>query len=224
MATIARRPIEIVERRRFCDIDDSRHLSVTRCRPAARRILIHNFYVPAGGDEPDPDINPKFRHKLDFVAEMSAVRADIERRDRLASWSAISTSRRSSTMSGRTSSCSTWSAIRRSRRTSFEAMRHGRRLGRPDAAQSCRPTRSSTPGGATARATGRFQPRPPARPCLVVGQSVRAAGRHRGPARSARLGPAVRPCAGDCPVRPGLGSSQLVGFGPEAGRQLARSG
>jgi exodeoxyribonuclease-3 len=31
---------------------------------------VHNFYVPAGGDEPDPDINPKFRHKLDFLAEM----------------------------------------------------------------------------------------------------------------------------------------------------------
>jgi exodeoxyribonuclease-3 len=40
-----------------------------------RRILLHNFYVPAGGDEPDPRINPKFRHKLDFVAEMHAVPA-----------------------------------------------------------------------------------------------------------------------------------------------------
>ena len=45
-------------------------------RPAAARILLHNFYVPAGGDEPDPEINPKFRHKLGFVAEMNAVRAE----------------------------------------------------------------------------------------------------------------------------------------------------
>jgi exodeoxyribonuclease-3 len=26
--------------------------------------------VPAGGDEPDVDVNPKFRHKLDFLDEM----------------------------------------------------------------------------------------------------------------------------------------------------------
>ena len=32
--------------------------------------------MPAGGDEPDPAINWKFRHKLDFVAEMNAIRAD----------------------------------------------------------------------------------------------------------------------------------------------------
>jgi exodeoxyribonuclease-3 len=31
--------------------------------------------VPAGGDEPDPDINPKFRHKLDFVAQMHEIPA-----------------------------------------------------------------------------------------------------------------------------------------------------
>ena len=41
-----------------------------------KSLLLHNFYVPAGGDEPDPEINPKFRHKLDFVDEMNAVRAE----------------------------------------------------------------------------------------------------------------------------------------------------
>ena len=35
-------------------------------------ITLHNFYVPAGGDEPDPDINPKFQHKLAFLEEMRA--------------------------------------------------------------------------------------------------------------------------------------------------------
>ena len=53
----------------LCDIPDSRHLS-TRFAAGEMNILVHNFYVPAGGDEPDPEINPKFRHKLDFVAEM----------------------------------------------------------------------------------------------------------------------------------------------------------
>jgi len=75
VATVARRPLELVEKRRFCEIEDSRHLSV-RFEAGGKRILLHNFYVPAGGDEPDPEINPKFRHKLDFVAEMNAVRAD----------------------------------------------------------------------------------------------------------------------------------------------------
>ena len=32
---------------------------------------MHNFYVPAGGDVPDRDENPKFGHKLDFIAEMT---------------------------------------------------------------------------------------------------------------------------------------------------------
>ena len=27
-------------------------------------LTVHNYYVPAGGDEPDPEINPKFAHKL----------------------------------------------------------------------------------------------------------------------------------------------------------------
>lgn len=75
VATISRRPLEIVEKRRFCEIDDSRHLSVT-LDAGSRKILLHNFYVPAGGDEPDPEVNPKFRHKLSFVEEMRAIRAE----------------------------------------------------------------------------------------------------------------------------------------------------
>jgi exodeoxyribonuclease-3 len=74
VATIARRPLEIVEKRRFCGIVDCRHLS-TRVGAGGKAILLHNFYVPAGGDEPDPEINPKFRHKLDFIEEMRSIRA-----------------------------------------------------------------------------------------------------------------------------------------------------
>ncbi|MBN9232630.1 MULTISPECIES: exodeoxyribonuclease III [Phyllobacteriaceae] len=75
VATVSRRPIEIVEKRRFCEIEDSRHISV-RFKAGDKAILLHNFYVPAGGDEPDPAINPKFKHKLGFVQEMHDVRAD----------------------------------------------------------------------------------------------------------------------------------------------------
>lgn len=75
VATVARRPIEIVEKRRFCEIEDSRHVSV-RFQAGGRPVILHNFYVPAGGDEPNPAINWKFKHKLDFVAEMNAVPAE----------------------------------------------------------------------------------------------------------------------------------------------------
>ncbi len=30
-------------------------------------VEIHNFYVPAGGDIPDPELNTKFLHKLEFL-------------------------------------------------------------------------------------------------------------------------------------------------------------
>lgn len=75
VATISKYPLEEVERRDFCGIGDTRHLD-TVVRAPKRDIRIHNFYVPAGGDEPNPEINPKFRHKLDFLAEMRDIRAD----------------------------------------------------------------------------------------------------------------------------------------------------
>ena len=31
---------------------------------------VHNIYLPAGGDEPDPDKNAKFAHKLDFLEKL----------------------------------------------------------------------------------------------------------------------------------------------------------
>jgi len=77
VATIARRPIEIVEKRDFCAKGDCRHVAV-KVAAGGKTVLLHNFYVPAGGDEPDPEINPKFRHKLDFVEEMRAVRAGFD--------------------------------------------------------------------------------------------------------------------------------------------------
>lgn len=46
--------------------DDSRHIAAT----LPNGTTIHNLYVPAGGDEPDPEKNDKFDHKLKFVKEM----------------------------------------------------------------------------------------------------------------------------------------------------------
>lgn len=47
----------------------------SEARSAAVRVdgvEIHNLYVPAGADVPDPDVNPKFQHKLDFLDAMRA--------------------------------------------------------------------------------------------------------------------------------------------------------
>ena len=34
-------------------------------------VEIHNFYIPAGGDVPDREANPKFDHKLDFYERLA---------------------------------------------------------------------------------------------------------------------------------------------------------
>ena len=41
-------------------------------------VEIQNFYVPAGGDLPDRELNPKFDHKLDFYEQLTA---EMARRD-----------------------------------------------------------------------------------------------------------------------------------------------
>ncbi|WP_185984325.1 exodeoxyribonuclease III [Aureimonas mangrovi] len=74
VATISKTPFEDIVRQDFCAIGDARHLSA-RVRVGERQVRIHNLYVPAGGDEPDPEINPKFRHKLDFIEELRAMRS-----------------------------------------------------------------------------------------------------------------------------------------------------
>jgi exodeoxyribonuclease-3 len=38
-------------------------------------IEIQNFYIPAGGDIPDREANPKFDHKLDFFERLTAIAA-----------------------------------------------------------------------------------------------------------------------------------------------------
>jgi len=55
----------------WCGKGDCRHIAADLDLPGGP-LRLHNFYVPAGGDIPDPEANPKFRHKLDFVAEAAA--------------------------------------------------------------------------------------------------------------------------------------------------------
>ena len=70
VAIVSRIPFAGSSVRDFCSKGDARHLRVV-LDGAAKGLELHNFYVPAGGDEPDPEINPKFAHKLAFLDEMA---------------------------------------------------------------------------------------------------------------------------------------------------------
>jgi exodeoxyribonuclease-3 len=69
VAIISRLPLASVDKRRFCGKEDARHISAT-VEYCGGPITIHNLYIPAGGDEPDPATNPKFAHKLSFLEEL----------------------------------------------------------------------------------------------------------------------------------------------------------
>lgn len=67
VAVLSRLPLKVVpDTPDWVGRGDCRHLAVHL--PGAE-LLIENFYVPAGGDIADPEANPKFAHKLAFVAE-----------------------------------------------------------------------------------------------------------------------------------------------------------
>ncbi|MEL0071388.1 MAG: exodeoxyribonuclease III [Rhodobiaceae bacterium] len=71
VATMSKHKIAKQHIQLYCDREDGRHVETvfdTKSGP----LHVHNFYVPAGGDEPDREINEKFGHKLDFLAEMQA--------------------------------------------------------------------------------------------------------------------------------------------------------
>jgi exodeoxyribonuclease III len=74
VAVLSRVPFETSGIQSFCGKTDCRHVSIVLGARASLRdpLTLHNFYVPAGGDEPDPEINPKFGHKLSFLDEMRA--------------------------------------------------------------------------------------------------------------------------------------------------------
>ena len=74
VAVVSRLPIESFVANDFCGKSDCRHIAAVLGERAGLRepITLHNFYVPAGGDVPDPEINAKFAHKLAFLDEMRA--------------------------------------------------------------------------------------------------------------------------------------------------------
>jgi exodeoxyribonuclease-3 len=67
VAILSRLPFAKTQALQFCGKTDSRHIAVT----FENGIELNNFYVPAGADIPDPEVNEKFAHKLDFLREMA---------------------------------------------------------------------------------------------------------------------------------------------------------
>jgi len=67
VATISRVPFAVQSLKHWCGKEDGRHVWVA----LQDGTEIHNVYVPAGGDKPDLDINPKFAHKLQFLGDMA---------------------------------------------------------------------------------------------------------------------------------------------------------
>jgi len=69
VAILSRIPFKKTQVIDFCREGHARHMSVT----LQNGVELHDFYVPAGADIPDPKVNPKFAHKLDFLHRMQGV-------------------------------------------------------------------------------------------------------------------------------------------------------
>lgn len=69
VAIVSRIPFRSTFSTDYCGREDCRHVSATLGGPADG-LTIHNLYVPAGGDLADPDLNPKFAHKLAFLEHL----------------------------------------------------------------------------------------------------------------------------------------------------------
>ncbi|MCG6111217.1 MAG: exodeoxyribonuclease III [Paracoccus sp.] len=69
VAILSRLPLEDAGDRDYAALGHARHVSAR----LPNGVVIHNMYVPAGGDIPDREQNLKFGQKLDFLTEMRDV-------------------------------------------------------------------------------------------------------------------------------------------------------
>ena len=68
VATVSRIPLSAQGTEDFCGSGEARHIAVSL---DGKPLIIHNVYIPAGGDIPDPEVNPKFGQKLSYLNEMT---------------------------------------------------------------------------------------------------------------------------------------------------------
>ncbi len=70
VATVSRIPMREFSRHDWQDNGEARHVGVELLGPG-QGLTVENVYIPAGGDIPDRDENPKFGQKLDFLGRMT---------------------------------------------------------------------------------------------------------------------------------------------------------
>lgn len=69
VAILSKLPLKILPYKSFIT-SDARDITVkVDVSDKIGEVEIHNLYIPAGGDVPDPEINPKFKAKLGFLEE-----------------------------------------------------------------------------------------------------------------------------------------------------------
>ena len=68
VAIFSKLPFTVEHSPLWCEKDDKRHIAVR----FANDTVLHNFYIPAGGDIPDVEQNEKFAHKLSFINEVTS--------------------------------------------------------------------------------------------------------------------------------------------------------
>ncbi|MBN8531201.1 MAG: exodeoxyribonuclease III [Alphaproteobacteria bacterium] len=66
MAILSKPALKPVEHSNFGGRGDARHLAVE-----VNGVELHDVYIPAGADIPDPAVNPSFAHKLQFVEDLT---------------------------------------------------------------------------------------------------------------------------------------------------------
>lgn len=71
VAILSKYPLQDTRIYQRCGKDDCRHIAAKVMMGGKTAFDLHNMYIPAGGYEPDPVNNDKFKHKLDFVDEVA---------------------------------------------------------------------------------------------------------------------------------------------------------
>ncbi len=66
VAILSKRPIEEVGAHDHVELGHARHVAAR----LENGVIVHNYYVPAGGDLPDREVNVKFGQKLDYLTAM----------------------------------------------------------------------------------------------------------------------------------------------------------
>jgi exodeoxyribonuclease-3 len=69
VAIASRFPMTAGGTENFCGSGEARHIAASI---DGLPIIVHNVYIPAGGDLPDPALNPKFAQKLAYVRALTA--------------------------------------------------------------------------------------------------------------------------------------------------------